>query len=387
MSRLIRHRSCSKLSLPSSKSYLNQTRNVTTTYGSSSSRRSSLQKRTNITSSYSRRFTSVSSNRYASSVASQRFVKIVECGVRDGLQNEPSIVDVETKVQLLERLAEAGLTAIESGAMVSKKGVPQMATTPEVLQTMKPWQGVSYPVLVPNVKGLENLLQIIQASSVAEGTPVVNEIAVFTAASDSFNKANTNKNVAESLVELEKVVKKATENGMRVRGYVSTVITCPFEGLIDPKRVTEVAKALLDMGCYEISLGDTVGTGTNASVRRLLEEVLKVLPADKIAVHNHDTYGMAVANVMTALEYGIRTVDSSVAGLGGCPFSPGATGNVATEDLVHALHGAGYETGVDLRKLVTTGQWISDKLGRRNESRAGRGWSARWSREEQKGSK
>ncbi|KIM29940.1 hypothetical protein M408DRAFT_328393 [Serendipita vermifera MAFF 305830] len=316
-----------------------------------------------------------------SATSNPLFVKIVECGARDGLQNEPSIVDVETKVQLIERLGDAGLSSIESGAMVSKKGVPQMATTPEVLTSMKQRRGVSYPVLVPNVRGLENLLQIQGSSS----GPIVDEIAIFTAASDSFNKANTNKTVQESLVELEKVVKLAKDKGLRVRGYVSTVITCPFEGAIEPRKVREVGNALLDMGCYEVSLGDTVGTGTEKTVKALMEEVVRSMPIGKLAVsYNHDTFGMAVANVMTALQYGVRTVDSSVAGLGGCPFSPGATGNAATEDLVHALHGAGYETGVDIRKLVGTGVWISEKLNRRNESRAGRGLSARWKREEGK---
>lgn len=323
--------------------------------------------------------------RTATTVSTPRFVKIVECGVRDGLQNEPNTVSVETKLELLERLANAGLRAIESGAMVSKKAVPQMATTAEVLRGLKPHTGVAYPVLVPNVKGLENLLQLLKSIKEGDGgREAVDEIAIFTAASDSFNKANTNKSVADSLIELEKVTQLALDYKLRVRGYVSTVITCPFEGKVRPKRVKEVGKALLDMGCYEVSLRDTVGTGTSETVTALMDEVAIALPMNKIAVHNHDTYGMAVANVLTALKYGVRTVDSSVAGLGGCPFSPGATGNAATEDLVHALHGAGYETGVDLQKLVATGEWISEVLGRRNESRAGRGWSARWRREETK---
>jgi hydroxymethylglutaryl-CoA lyase len=221
------------------------------------------------------------SRRLASTSAAtgpNQFVRIVECGARDGLQNEPNVVDVETKLELIDRLALAGLKSIESGSMVSKKSVPQMGTTKEVLLALKKRQGVSYPVLVPNLRGMTDFLDL------QNGTPIVDEVSIFTAASDSFSKANTKMSVEESLATLEKVVVLAKEKGLRVRGYVSTVITCPFEGAIKPSKVTAVSKQLLDMGCYEVSLGDTVGTGTETTVRSLMEDVTRQLPVDKLAV-------------------------------------------------------------------------------------------------------
>ncbi|KAG9091234.1 hypothetical protein FRC06_000652 [Ceratobasidium sp. 370] len=251
-----------------------------------------------------------------------------------------------------------------------------MAGTAEVISEMRRIPGVHYPVLVPNMKGLDTLLTLLSQHSSAS-PPLTDEIAVFTAASDAFNKANTNSTVAESLVRLAPVVQRALENGLRVRGYVSTVISCPYDGETDPKRVRDVARELVQMGCYEVSLGDTVGTGTPATMTAMLNEVVKDVPVGLIAAHNHDTFGMGISNVIAAVEAGVRTVDSSVAGLGGCPYSPGATGNVATEDVVHALHGCGYTTGIDLSALVRVGAWISNELKRDNSSRAGKAYLAR----------
>ncbi|KAH7101244.1 aldolase [Auriculariales sp. MPI-PUGE-AT-0066] len=325
--------------------------------------------------------------RHASASASataNRFVRIVEVGPRDGLQNEKTAVSADVKVSLINRLRDAGLRTIEAGSFVSPKWVPQMAGTPEVLKRLPRGDGsTAYPVLVPNARGLQDLL----ALRVTTREKLTDEVAVFSAASDAFCKANTNCTVKESLERIEVVVSAAREKGFRVRGYVSTVITCPYQGKIDPEIVRDVAAALLDMGCYEVSLGDTTGAGTPRTMSLMLNSVIQRVPVEKLAAHNHDTFGMGVANVMTALETGVRVIDSSVAGLGGCPYSPGATGNVATEDVVHALHGSGFETGVDLAKLVQTGEWISKELGKRNESRAGVAWLAKAKREEQQQTK
>ncbi|KZW00370.1 aldolase [Exidia glandulosa HHB12029] len=309
--------------------------------------------------------------------STSRFVRIVEVGPRDGLQNEKTVVSPDVKVELINRLQAAGLPTIEAGSFVSPKWVPQMAGTDDILRRITHSSATKYPVLVPNSKGLTNLLDLLKSSP----TPLTDEIAVFTAPSESFSKANTNCTVAESLERLSHVVQVAQDNGLRVRGYVSTVITCPYEGRIEPHAVREVAKALLDMGCYEVSLGDTTGAGTPQTILEMLNAVQQHVDASKLAAHWHDTCGTAIANVMAALSAGIRVVDSSVAGLGGCPYSPGATGNVATEDVVHVLHGDGWETGVDMSKLAATGDWISRELGRPNESRAGRAWLAKRARE------
>ncbi|CAE6410931.1 unnamed protein product [Rhizoctonia solani] len=313
------------------------------------------------------------SRKYATST--NKFIRIVEVGPRDGLQNEPTAIPQDVKVELINRLGAAGAKIIEAGSFVSPKW---MAGTAQVIQHMNRLPDVRYPVLVPNMKGLDTLLDLL-ATTKLEPTaqPLTNEIAIFTAASDGFSKANTNVTVKESLQRLAPVAQKALENNLRVRGYVSTVITCPYDGVTDPQRVREVTKELIQMGCYEVSLGDTVGTGTPESMKRMLNEVVKDTKVELLAAHNHDTFGMGIANVITAIEAGVRTVDSSVAGLGGCPYSPGATGNVATEDVVHALHGCGYQTGINLHELVRVGAWISKELRRDNSSRAGKAYLAK----------
>ncbi|KAI0357887.1 aldolase [Trametes cingulata] len=310
-------------------------------------------------------------------------VRIVEVGPRDGLQNESAVIPPEVKAELVNRLTKAGMDIIESGSFVSPKWVPQMAGTAEVLKLMERHKGLHYPVLVPNLKGLELLLDLLAKQPRSE-VPYTDEIAVFTAATDAFSKANTNCTVAESLDRLAAVAKRATSEGLRVRGYVSVVIDCPYSGKVDPKKVKSVSQALLDMGCYEVSLGDTVGTGNPTTIERLLETVIEGsdgIPASKLAGHFHDTYGMGVANILTSLKYGIRTFDSAVGGLGGCPFSPGATGNVATEDVLYALKGSKYEAPGDLDAVAEVGTWISQVLKRPNASRVGRALEARRARE------
>lgn len=288
-------------------------------------------------------------------------IRIVEVGPRDGLQNEKAIVPLETKVELVERLADAGLPTVEAGAFVSPKWVPQMADSAEVLARVRRRPGTAYPVLVPNERGLE--------AALAAG---VGEIAVFGAASEAFSQRNINCSIAESLERFRPVAAGALAAGVRVRGYVSCVLGCPNEGEVDPGRVAEVAAALLAMGCHEISLGDTIGVGTPAKARAMLRRVAADVPADRLALHFHDTWGQAVANILACLEEGVTTVDSAVAGLGGCPYAKGASGNVATEDVLYLLHGLGLETGVDLDAVARTGGWISDRLGRPNGSKAGR---------------
>ncbi|KAI0795589.1 aldolase [Abortiporus biennis] len=328
----------------------------------------------------------VRSATYATAASlSPNHVNIVEVGPRDGLQNEKSVIPPHLKVELINRLGKAGMTIIESGSFVSPKWVPQMAGTAEVISKMKRLPGRHYPVLVPNMKGLDSLLDLLsQYPQSSTEPPPTDEIAIFTAATDAFNKANTNCTVAESLERLEPVTRRALEAGLRVRGYVSVVIACPYSGKVDASKVKEVSRALLDMGCYEVSLGDTVGMGNPSSVRAMLETVMSGnggLPADKLAGHFHDTYGTAVANVMTALDMGIRTVDSAVGGLGGCPYSPGATGNVATEDVMYALKDSKYKVDGDLEAMVDIGDWMSQTLGRTNASRTGKAILARRERE------
>ena len=288
-------------------------------------------------------------------------IKIVEVGPRDGLQNEKQQVPLATKLELIKRLAEAGLTTIEAGAFVSPKWVPQMADSADVLKALDLSGPINYPVLVPNDQGLE--------AALACG---VKEIAVFGAASETFSRKNINASIAESLKRFESVMARAAEAQLRVRGYVSCVVGCPYEGHIAPQQVANVAKALYDMGCYEISLGDTIGVGTPNTVLAMLDAVSKLVPTERLAGHFHDTYGMAIANIHAAIGAGVGTFDSSVAGLGGCPYAQGASGNVATEDVVYLLHGLGYETGVDLTKLVATARFISAALGREIGSRVGR---------------
>ncbi|KAK6062188.1 putative hydroxymethylglutaryl-CoA lyase [Cooperia oncophora] len=299
------------------------------------------------------------SRNFATASIKNKLFKVVEVGARDGLQNEKQIISAEDKVALINRLSECGLMSIEATSFVSPKWVPQMADHQEVIKKIRKFPGVSYPVLVPNLAGLNNVLT----------NGHVKEIAVFTAASDTFSMRNVNSNVKDSLRKLQDVTKAALKEGLKVRGYVSCVVGCPYEGKVDSAVVANVTDALLEAGCYEVSLGDTIGVGSAGSVTKLLETVLKTAPVEKIAVHFHDTYGQALANVVIAIEHGIRVADSSIAGLGGCPYAKGATGNIATEDLVYMLHDMGFETGVDLDKLVEASIWICSKMGRPNASR------------------
>jgi hydroxymethylglutaryl-CoA lyase len=293
-------------------------------------------------------------------------VRIVEVGPRDGLQNERQNVATATKLELIERLATAGLRDIEVTSFVSPKWVPQMADQVEVMRGLQRRQGVNYPVLTPNMKGFE--------AAVAEGAT---EVAVFAAASEGFSQKNINCSIDESIDRFVPVLDAAKHQGVKVRGYVSCVVACPYDGDIAPQQVAHVAARLHELGCYEVSLGDTIGVGTPASVLRMLEAVAARVPADRLAGHYHDTYGMAAANVHASYDFGLRAFDSSVAGLGGCPYAKGATGNVATEDIVYLLHGLGASTGIDLDALVDCGAWISAQLGRENGSRVGRAMLAK----------
>jgi hydroxymethylglutaryl-CoA lyase len=295
-------------------------------------------------------------------------VRIVEVSPRDGLQNEPAAVPVDVKVALIESLADAGLKTIEAGSFVSPKWVPQMAGTAEVLARIRRAAGVSYPVLVPNLQGLD-----------AAVDAQVDQVAVFAAASETFSQRNINCSIAESLSRLRAVADSALARGLRVRGYVSCVLGCPFEGEISPEAVVRVARQLHAMGCYEISLGDTIGVGTPLKAQRMIEAVAAHIPIAALAVHFHDTWGQALANIFAALQLGIAGVDSSVAGLGGCPYAPGATGNVATEDVVYMLDGMGIHTGVDCEKLAAAGRMISQHLNPKSGSKAANALlSSRW---------
>jgi hydroxymethylglutaryl-CoA lyase len=285
-------------------------------------------------------------------------VRIVEVGPRDGLQNEKQAIDIATRVQLVNMLGDAGLRSIEAGSFVNPAWVPQMAGSEEVFSQIKRDNNARYVALVPNLKGFERAVNV-----------AANEVAIFAAASEAFSKKNINCSIEESMERFKPVMDAAKERGIPVRGYVSCVISCPYEGEVTPQKVAQVSERLLEMGCYEISLGDTVGTGTPAAVTRMLEAVLNVIPAEKLGVHFHDTYGQALANIYASLQMGVAVVDSSIAGLGGCPYAKGAAGNVASEDLVYMLNGLGIEHGVDLNKLIAAGQFISDKLGRQSGSK------------------
>jgi hydroxymethylglutaryl-CoA lyase len=288
-------------------------------------------------------------------------VKLVEMGPRDGLQNEPGTVSTDVKVELVNRLSDAGFASIETGSFVSPKWVPQMADTAEVMARIRRKPGVSYPVLVPNMKGLEGAL-----------AAKAGEIAVFAAATEAFSKRNTNCSIAESFERFEPVCRTALDKGLRVRGYVSVVLGCPYEGEVKPEAVADVSRRLLDLGCYEVSLGDTIGTGTAAKAQRMVEIVARQIPVEKIAGHFHDTYGQALANIVATMEMGVATFDSSVAGLGGCPYAKGATGNVASEDVLYLLDGLGIHTGVDMARLLDAADFICTQLKRPTISRAGR---------------
>lgn len=293
-------------------------------------------------------------------------VRMVEVGPRDGLQNEPASVPAEVKVALIDRLSDAGFQVVEAGSFVSPKWVPQMADTAEVMARIRRKPGVTYPVLVPNMKGLE-------AAIAAKAT----EVAGFAAATEAFSKRNTNCTIAQSMQRQAEVCKAALGAGLRVRGYISVVLGCPYEGEVKPEAVATVSQRLYDMGCYEISLGDTIGTGTPAMAQRMIETVAKKIPVEKLAGHFHDTYGQALANILAVMEMGVATFDSSVAGLGGCPYAKGATGNVASEDVLYMLDGLGVETGVDMAKLLDAAEFICAQLKRPTVSRAGRALAAK----------
>jgi len=290
-----------------------------------------------------------------------KFVRMVEVGPRDGLQNEKSMVPTAVKVELVDRLSDAGLSVVEAASFVSPKWVPQMGDSADVLAGIARKPGVRYAALTPNLKGLEGAL-----------AARADEVAVFGAASESFSQKNINCSIAESLDRFAPVMEQARAAGVPVRGYVSCVLGCPYEGEIAPKAVAEVAERLFAMGCYEISLGDTIGTGTPTKAQAMIAAVAERVPVDKIAVHFHDTYGQALANILAALQMGVAVVDSSVAGLGGCPYAKGASGNVASEDVLYMLSGLGIETGVDLDKLIAAGAFISDAIGRPTASKVAR---------------
>ncbi|MBN9695370.1 MAG: hydroxymethylglutaryl-CoA lyase [Zoogloea sp.] len=287
-----------------------------------------------------------------------RRVRIVEVGPRDGLQNEKQLVSTDVKVELIARLGAAGLPAIEATSFVSPKWVPQMGDNAEVMARIQRLPGVDYPVLTPNLQGFQ--------SALAAGAQ---EVAVFAAASESFSRKNINCSIAESLARFEPVMDAAKAAGVRVRGYVSCVLGCPYEGEIAPEAVADVAATLFGMGCYEVSLGDTIGVGTPGKTRRMLDAVARRVPIDKLAGHYHDTYGQALVNIYASLEAGVATFDASIAGLGGCPYAAGASGNVATEDVVYMLDGLGIETGINLDALVETSGWVCAQIGRTCGSR------------------
>jgi isopropylmalate/homocitrate/citramalate synthase len=293
-------------------------------------------------------------------------VRLCEVGPRDGLQNEKAMVPTDVKVALIDMLTDAGLPAIEATSFVSPKWVPQMADAADVMARIARKPGVRYPVLTPNLKGFD--------AALAAGA---DEVAVFVAATESFSKRNINCSIAESLERARPVFDAAREAGARVRGYISVVLGCPYEGDVDPAAVAEIAASLHALGAYEVSLGDTIGTGTAGKTQVLLRRVAEEVPIAALAGHFHDTYGQALANIYASLELGVATFDCSVAGLGGCPYAKGATGNVATEDVVYLLDGLGIETGVDMTKLRSAGRFISDHLQRPSMSRVARALDAR----------
>ncbi len=293
------------------------------------------------------------------------FVRIVEVGPRDGLQNEKAVIATADKIALIDRLSRTGLRTIEATSFVSPRWVPQLADAAEVFTGIHREPGVSYPVLVPNETGYDRAR--------AAG---VEEIAVFTAASEAFNRKNINAGIDESIERFRPVLARATADGVRVRGYVSTVLGCPYQGDVPVADVVRVASRLYELGCYEISLGDTIGVGTPLKARAMLQAVASVVPLSSLAVHFHDTYGQALANILACLEEGVRVVDAAVSGTGGCPYAKGASGNVASEDVVYMLHGMGIATGVDLERLSETGRWLAALLGRETGSKAGKAMAA-----------
>ena len=285
-------------------------------------------------------------------------IQIVEVGPRDGLQNEKIWIETETKIALIEKLADAGLTKIEAASFVSPKWVPQMKDAFVVLSGIERRPGVTYPVLTPNLKGFERALEA-----------GVTEVAVFGAASEAFSQKNINCSISESVERFRPVLEAAQKNSVRVRGYISCVLGCPYQGEVPLENVVNLAEKMLKMGCYEISLGDTIGIGTPLQAKKMVETVAEKVPVSNLALHFHDTRGQALANIYACLELGVSVIDASVSGLGGCPYAQGASGNVATEDVVYMLHGIGIKTGVDIEKLIETGRFISDVFGRLPQSR------------------
>ena len=285
-------------------------------------------------------------------------IQLVEVAPRDGLQNEKLWVETETKIALIEKLAQAGLTKIEATSFVSPKWIPQMKDAFEVLSGIERRPGVSYPVLTPNIKGFEKALE-------AGAT----EVAVFGAASEAFSKKNINCSIVESVERFRLIIAAAQKSEIRVRGYISCVLGCPYQGVVPVADVVKLALQMSEMGCYEISLGDTIGIGTPLQAKKMVEAVAEKIPVSKLALHFHDTRGQALANIYACLELGVSIIDSSVAGLGGCPYAHGASGNVATEDVVYMLHGMGIETGVELEKLIEVGRFISEVFGRSPQSK------------------
>ncbi|KJC35510.1 hydroxymethylglutaryl-CoA lyase [Bradyrhizobium sp. LTSP885] len=285
-------------------------------------------------------------------------ISIIEMGPRDGLQNEKTLVSVEARIAFVETLVAAGLTTVEVGAFVSPKAIPQMASSDQVLRGISHVKGAEFHVLVPNEKGYD--------AARAAGAKVV---SVFAAASEGFSRANINCSIADSIERFKPVLARARDDGVKVRGYVSCVLGCPFDGEIKPKAVADLAKILWDLGCYEISLGDTIGVGTPLKAKQMLRAVAGEVPADKLAMHFHDTYGQALANLYAGMEEGVRVIDGAAGGLGGCPYAPGATGNVATEDVVYMLEGMGIRTGVDMEKLLAATNEVAGLLGRPPVSR------------------
>ena len=295
-----------------------------------------------------------------------RYVRVQEVGARDGLQNEPQTVPADIKVDLIQRLARAGLPAVEAGAFVSPKWVPQMADSEEVFRRIERRDGVTYPALTPNMRGFDR--------AIAVG---VTEVGVFAAASETFSQRNTNCTIEESLERFRPVCAAAQEAGVEVQGYVSTVLGCPYEGEIDPGIVADLCGRLHEMGCYRVSLGDTVGVGTPSKAAALIDRVAEAVPLNAIGIHFHDTYGQALANTLACLDRGVRVADSSVSGLGGCPYAPGAAGNLATEDLIYMLDGLGMETGVDLDAVAEAGAFITGWLGRAPASRVAQAFAGK----------
>lgn len=294
------------------------------------------------------------------------YVSIVEVGARDGLQNEQQPVSLATKVSLIDDLAAAGVRTVEAGSFVNPAAIPQMSDSDALFAAITRVPGVTYTALTPNSRGLERAL-----------AAQVDEVAVFAAASESFSQHNIRCSIDESLQRFEPVMAQAQAADIPVRGYISCALGCPYEGDIAPEAVLRVARSLIDMGCYEVSLGDTIGVGTPGSMLALLDILLTGIPASRLAVHCHDTYGQALANILIALQSGVRRIDAAVAGLGGCPFAPGATGNVATEDVVYMLHGMGFHTGIDLERLMAAGNAISAALARDNGSRVATAYTRR----------